>query len=97
MLAKFDPTNAAMLAAFQAKYGKSPDQFAAQAYDAMFIAAAAIDRAGAADADKIRDALTKTSYSGVMGPFTFTPGRDPASTEGVVVLEMQGGKFGIAR
>ena len=30
-----------------------------------------------------------------MGPFSFTPGRDPASTEGVVVLEMRGGKFGV--
>ena len=96
-LGKPEKLSETFVAAFQAKYGKSPDQFAAQAYDAMFIAAAAIDRAGAADADKIRDALTKTSYSGVMGPFTFTPGRDPASTEGVVVLEMQGGKFGIAR
>ncbi len=96
-LGKPEKLSETFVAAFQAKYGKSPDQFAAQAYDAMFIAAAAIDRAGAADADKIRDALTRTSYSGVMGPFTFTPGRDPASTEGVVVLEMQGGKFGVAK
>jgi len=28
-----------------------------------------------------------------MGPFKFTAGRDPASTAGVVVLTMQGGKF----
>ena len=96
-LGKPEALSEKFVSAFQAKYGKAPDQFAAQAYDAMFIAAAAIDRAGAADADKIRDALTKTSHSGVMGPFTFSPGRDPASTEGVVVLEMQGGKFGIAR
>jgi hypothetical protein len=32
-----------------------------------------------------------------MGPFAFTPGRDPASAEGGVVLEMQGGTFGIAQ
>ena len=37
----------------------------------------------------------KTNYTGVMGPFTFTPHRDPASTAGVVVLVMQDGKFGI--
>ena len=30
-----------------------------------------------------------------MGPFTFTDHRDPASTEGVVVLVMEGGKFKI--
>ena len=96
-IAKPDPVSEKFVADFKAKYNKAPDQFAAQAYDTMFIAAAAIDRAGAADPDKIRDALTKTSFSGVMGPFTFTPGRDPASSEGVVVLEMQGGKFGIAK
>ena len=95
-IAKPDPVSEKFVAAFRAKYNKAPDQFAAQAYDTMFIAAAAIDRAGVADADKIRNALTETRFSGVMGPFTFTPGRDPASTEGVVVLEMQGGKFGVA-
>ena len=30
-----------------------------------------------------------------LGPFRFTEGRDPASTEGVVVLEMKDGKFRI--
>ncbi len=95
-IAKPDPLNTAFVAAFKAKYNKDPDQFAAQAYDCMFIAAAAIERAGAADSEKITAALAKTSYTGVMGPFAFTAGRDPASSEGVVVLEMKGGKFGIA-
>ncbi len=63
----------------------------------MFIVAQAIDRAGAADPEKIAQALLKTSYTGVMGPFTFTAHRDPASTEGVVVLVMQNGVFGIAK
>ena len=93
---KDDPVNQAFVGKFKAKYGKDPDQFAAQAYDCMAILAAAVDRAGAAEPDKIRDALLTTKYSGVMGPFTFTSGRDPASTEGVVVLAMQGGKFGVA-
>ena len=35
----------------------------------MFIVAAAIDRANAADPAKITAALSKTDYSGVMGPF----------------------------
>ncbi len=96
-IAKPDETNAKFVAAFKAKYNKDPDQFAAQAYDCMFIVAQAIERAGAADSEKITAALAKTSFSGVMGPFAFTPGRDPASAEGVVVLEMNGGKFGIAK
>ena len=46
-------------------------------------------------ARKIRDALTKTDHNGVMGPFTFTAHRDPASNAGVVVLQMEGGQFQI--
>ena len=95
-VAKPDAMNTRFVTAFKAKNGHDPDQFAAQAYDCMFIVAAAIDRAGAADPEKITAALAKTSYTGVMGPFTFTDHRDPASTEGVVVLAMKGGKFVIA-
>ena len=95
-IAKPDPANQKFVADFRQKYGKAPDQFAAQAFDALRIVAAAIDRAGAADPVKVRDALVLTKFSGVMGPFAFTAGRDPASAEGVVVLEMRGGKFGIA-
>ena len=95
-IGKDDAANKAFVAAFRAKYSKDPDQFAAQAYDCMYIVAAAIERAGAADSEKIREALLATKHTGVMGPFTFTPGRDPASTEGVVVLAMQGGKFVVA-
>ena len=95
-IGKPDPANQAFVTGFRARYGKDPDQFAAQAYDAMRIVAAAIDRAGAADPVKLRAALMATKFSGVMGPFAFTPGRDPALAEGVVVLVMQGGHFGIA-
>ena len=95
-IAKPDATNTAFVGKFRARYHKDPDQFAAQAYDCMHIVASAIIRAGAGEPEKIRDALLATQNNGVMGPFTFTPGRDPASTDGVVVLEMQGGKFGVA-
>ena len=87
--------NPAFVAAFKAKYNKDPDQFAAQAYDAMKIMAVAIDHAGAAEPEKVRDALAKTDFTGVMGPFKFNDHRDPATAEGVVVLVMKGGKFSI--
>ncbi|MFG1343346.1 ABC transporter substrate-binding protein [Xanthobacter autotrophicus DSM 431] len=92
---KKDAANVKFVSDFRKKYGKDPDQFAAQAYDTMHIVAKAVDAAGASDSDAIREALLKTRHSGVMGPFSFTPGRDPASAEGVVVLTMKGGKFQI--
>jgi branched-chain amino acid transport system substrate-binding protein len=95
-IGKDDPANKQFVTKFKAKYNKDPDQFAAQAYDTMQIVAEAIDRAGSTDADKLREALLATKHNGVMGPFTFTQGRDPGSTEGVVVLMMQGGHFVVA-
>jgi branched-chain amino acid transport system substrate-binding protein len=93
---KDTPSNTKFVADFRKANGHDPDQFAAQAYDALKIMAAAIDRAGAADPAKVREALMQTKSDGVMGPFSFTAGRDPASTEGVVVLVMENGKFTIA-
>jgi branched-chain amino acid transport system substrate-binding protein len=95
-IAKPDPASTAFVSAFRTRYGHDPDQFAAQAYDTLFILAEAIDRAGAAEPARIRDALLQTDHAGVMGPFRFTDHRDPASRAGVVVLEMQGGAFRIA-
>ena len=93
---KATPQNQAFVAAFRKAYDRDPDQFAAQAYDAMKIMAAAIDRAGAADPAKLRDALMQTQFDGVMGPFSFSATRDPASTAGVVVLVMKDGAFTVA-
>ena len=92
---KADDANKKFVAAYRAKYNSDPDQFAAQAYDTLFIVAQAIKSAGEASPEKIRDALGKVKYSGVMGPFAFTADRDPAETSGVVVIEMKGGKFQI--
>ena len=94
-LGKQEPTNLAFVTKFRARFNKDPDQYAAQAYDCLAILADAITRAGVAEPEKIREALLATKHNGVMGPFAFTPGRDPASTEGVVVVAMQGGKFGV--
>jgi branched-chain amino acid transport system substrate-binding protein len=94
-LTKKDEVNQKFVKAYNQKYGEDPDQFAAQAYDTMYLVARAINSAGGTDPQKLRDALLKTKNVGVMGPFSFTEGRDPADASGVVVLEMQGGKFRI--
>ncbi|MEI6560051.1 MAG: ABC transporter substrate-binding protein [Rhodospirillaceae bacterium] len=92
-IGKADPANHAFVAAFTRRTGAPPDQFAAQAYDTLFILAEAINRAGATGGEAIRDALTRTSHTGVLGPFTFDAHRSPGATTGVVVLISRGGKF----
>ena len=90
---KKDPANIKFVADFKTKYNEEPDQFAAQAYDTLHIVAKAINAAGAPESEKIRESLGKTTHTGVMGPFSFSPDRDPADTSGVVVLVMKGGRF----
>ena len=94
---KPDAASQAFVANFRRKYNKDPDQFAAQAYDTMGLLAAAIGRAGSADPARLRGALMETTYSGVLGPFAFTANRDRASADGVMVVEMEGGQFKLAR
>ena len=92
-IGKADPASQKFVEAYKAKYNAEPDQFAAQAYDTLFIVAKAINDAGAAEPEKIKDALGKVKYTGMTGPFAFTANRDPAETSGVVVIEMHDGKF----
>lgn len=92
-IGKADTANQKFVADFRAKFGTDPDQFAAQAYDTLYILAAALDRAKSAENTKLAEALLQTDYAGVMGPFKFTPQRNPAETTGVVVLQVRDGKF----
>jgi branched-chain amino acid transport system substrate-binding protein len=94
-IGKTDAANQKFVTTYRAKYNADPDQFAAQAYDTLFLVSKAITAAGEANADKIRDALTKATHAGVMGSFSFTADRDPADTSGVVVIEMKSGAFQI--
>ena len=90
---KADPANQKFVEAYKKKTGAAPDQFAAQAYDTLFILAEAINRAGVTTGDNIRQALLRTSHMGVLGPFAFDDHRSPGATQGVVVLVSKGGKF----
>jgi branched-chain amino acid transport system substrate-binding protein len=99
------PANQHFVAAYRQKYGSDPNQFAAQAYDAMNIAAAALQAvrlSGNLEADRqaLRDALPKVGIDGATGPFRFRPaaGKDgkPAGYDAEqkpFIYMIQGGKF----
>jgi branched-chain amino acid transport system substrate-binding protein len=70
------PENKRFIAAYQKTYQEMPDQFAAQAYDAMYIAAQALKKiklTGKLEADRkaLRDALPAIQWTGATGPFKF--------------------------
>ena len=77
------PENSKFIAAYKARYGANPDQFAAQAYDGLHIAAAAMKKANfsgdlTADRAALRDALTAVEWTGATGAFKFTQIRNKA-------------------
>jgi branched-chain amino acid transport system substrate-binding protein len=87
-----DPKVKTFVAKYEKAYGKKPDQFAAQAYDAFHIMANALKAAGTADRAKLRDALAATKdYQGVLGKFSFDAERDVVMAPNVLIVK--GGKF----
>ena len=101
--------NQRFIAAYQKVHGSLPDQFAAQAYDAMYIVAQALKKikiTGKLEADRraLRDALPAIQWTGATGPFKFrqVPGRDgkPAGYDAVqtaIVMVTQGNRYVIQK
>lgn len=87
--AKDDEHVKKFVAAYQAKYNKVPDQFAAQAYDALYIMSAALDNADTAtDRKKLRDSLAGIKdFKGVTGNFAFDDMRNPVMQPTVLLVK----------
>ncbi len=75
------PENARFIKAYTDRYKAVPDQFAAQAYDAMYIAAQALKTVKltgdlAADRASVRNALPSVRFTGATGAFQFRRASD---------------------
>lgn len=89
---KDDPKVKDFVQKFEKEYGKKPDQFAAQAYDALYIYAEALKNAGEADRDAFRDALAEIKdLDGVLGKFSFDKEGDVVMDPTVLIIK--DGKF----
>lgn len=101
--------NKKFIAAFQKAHNALPDQFAAQAYDAMSIAAQALKKiklTGKLEADRkaLRDALPAVQFTGATGPFKFRQVTDkdgkPAGYDAVqtaIVSVTKGNQYAIQK
>lgn len=95
-----DPKVKRFVAKVQEKYKKKPNQFHAQAYDALWVIAEAIKRAGITESTpenrvKIRDELYRTTnFVGVSGTHTFRPGKGDAE-KSVFILTLRNGKYAL--
>ena len=81
------------VANYKARFNKEPDQFAAQAYDALKIMASALEKSGSnTDRKKLRDSLAAIKdFPGVTGKFAFDANRNPAME--VTILIVKDGQF----
>lgn len=94
------PKTVEFLDRLQKKYGKPPEAAAvtSSAYDSVYILAAAIERAGSLDPDKLVTALEQTDYRGVSGRLRFNKDHitvfdsNPDETGVCVVFQWQKGK-----
>lgn len=89
---KQDPKVQDFVKKYETEYGKKPDQFAAQAYDALYIYAEALKNAGEADRDALRDSLAKIKdFPGILGNFSFDKDGDVVMEPTVLIIK--DGKF----
>jgi branched-chain amino acid transport system substrate-binding protein len=101
--------NKRFIASYQKAHGALPDQFAAQAYDALYIVAQALKKIklnGKLEADRagLRNALPATQWAGATGPFKFRQVNDkdgkPAGYDAVqtaIVMMTKGTQYVIQK
>lgn len=71
---------------YQATYGTTPDQFAADAYDGVYVIKAAIEKSNSTESADLIKAMTEIEVDGVTGNMTFTPEGEPNKDAKLIVI-----------
>jgi len=90
-----DPSDAAQefIAKFKGKYNKNVDAWSPYCYDAIYVMADSIERAGSTDREAIKDAISATSnFQGATGVTTFEGAREPLGKE-LLLLVVENGEY----
>lgn len=82
-------------AAYKAKFNETPNQFAADAYDAIYIIKAAMEKGGVKDANAdvsdicelLKKAMVEITVDGVTGQMTWTADGEPTKTPKAMVIQ----------
>lgn len=86
------PAVSQFVKAFKDKYKKEPNAFSALGYDATWIMAESIKRAGVTTGESVRKALSETKdYPGVTGRITIDGNRN--ASKPAIILQVKGGQF----
>lgn len=76
---------------YEEKYNSTPDQFAADGYDTVYVMKAALEAAGSTDSEALIKAMTEISVAGVTGDITFNENGEP--NKGAKFIEIIGGEY----
>ena len=77
---------------YEAAYNATPDQFAADAYDAVYVVKAAMEKAGSIESDAMIAAMTEISVDGLTGDgISFTPEGEP--NKGAKFIQIKDGAY----
>ena len=76
---------------YKAEFDATPDQFAADAYDGVYVIKAAIEKAGSTDSEDLIAAMTEIEVDGVTGNMTFTPEGEP--NKAAKMIKILGGEY----
>jgi len=86
-----DPKVVKFVTDYKTKYGSVPDALAALGYDAAYMIADAITKAGAADPAKIKDALAAVKgFTGVTGTISMDDKHNPVKAAAILTFDKTG-------
>lgn len=76
---------------YNEKYKATPDQFAADGYDTVYVIKAALEKAGSTKSEDLIKAMTEIQVSGLTGDVSFTADGEP--DKGAKYIEIVGGEY----
>ncbi|MGQ3179363.1 MAG: ABC transporter substrate-binding protein, partial [Blastomonas fulva] len=85
-----NPAVQAFVKKYEAKYRMAPDVWSATYFDATILAARAINEARSPDVEKIREAFSRVSYSGLLADYKCDKAGD--CNRQVNIVEIKGGQ-----
>ena len=78
--------------AYQAKFNMGPGNYATLSYDTVYLLKEAIEAAGTIETAAVRDAVQNIEYQGLSGLIKFTPERELAVSN-FIILQIENGEF----
>ncbi|HWT26483.1 MAG TPA: ABC transporter substrate-binding protein [Mobilitalea sp.] len=86
-----NPAVVSFVNTYKDKYKTTPDQFAADGYDSVYVIAAAMEKAGSTKSADLIAAMTQIKVDGLTGSITFNSDGEP--NKGAKFVEITGGKY----